>query len=92
MKIKNQINLKQFLGTLGILDKTRHLFMHDRTRIHLDVVKNKDTNYYGLEFEVMMQPGEDLETGNKVAAELIKTFELRDDQLMEGSYFEILNS
>lgn len=81
-----------FPGTLGILDKTRHLFMYDRTRIHLDVVKNKDSNYYGLEFEVMMQPDEDIETGNKVAAELIKIFELKDDQLMEGSYFEILNS
>jgi len=65
--------------------------MYDRTRIHLDVVKNKDTNFYGLEFEVMMRPDEDIETGNKITAELIKTFELREDQLMEGSYFEILN-
>lgn len=66
--------------------------MYDRSRIHLDVVKNKGSNYYGLEFEVMMRPDEDIEIGNKVAADLIKTFELRDNQLMEGSYFEILNS
>ncbi|KAL7016011.1 hypothetical protein ACKWTF_016773 [Chironomus riparius] len=84
--------LNESIGTLGILDKTRHLFMYDRTRIHLDVVKNKGSNYYGLEFEVMMRPDEDIEIGNKVAADLIKTFELRDNQLMEGSYFEILNS
>lgn len=66
--------------------------MHSRTRIHLDVVKNKDTNYYGLEFEVMMEPSEDIEAGNEVAAELIKVFELKPEQLMEGSYFELLNS
>ena len=65
--------------------------MHDRTRIHLDVVKNQNANYYGMEFEVMMQPDEDLEVGNKTAEELMKIFELKADQLSEGSYFEILN-
>jgi adenylate cyclase class IV len=86
-KLKNLIP-----GTLGILDKTRHLFMHDRTRLHLDVVKNKGAAYYGLEFEVMLQPDEDIETGNQVAEELMKIFELKKEQLMEGSYFEILNA
>lgn len=66
--------------------------MHDRTRIHLDVVKNKNSYYYGMEFEVIMQPEEDLEIGNKIAEELKKNFELKKDQLTEGSYFEILNS
>jgi adenylate cyclase class IV len=67
--------------------------MHDRTRIHLDVVSTKsDENYYGLEFEVMMEASEDLEVGNKIAEELMSTFELKPDQLLEGSYFEILNT
>lgn len=85
--------LDESIGTLGVLDKTRHLFMHEgRTRIHLDVVKNNSANYYGMEFEVMMQPGEDLEKGNQIAEELMKVFELKKDQLLEGSYFEILNA
>jgi adenylate cyclase class IV len=66
--------------------------MHDRTRIHLDEVKNKEATYYGLEFEVQLSPDEDIEAGNKVADELLKTFQLKKEQLMEGSYFEILNA
>lgn len=65
--------------------------MYDRTRIHLDVVKNKEENYYGMEFEVMLRDEEKLENGNKVAEELMKIFELKEDQLLEGSYFEIIN-
>lgn len=85
--------LHESCGTLGDLDKTRHLFIHEgRTRIHLDVVKNKGANYYGMEFEVMLKPSEDLELGNQIAEELMTAFKLRKDQLLEGSYFEILNT
>lgn len=87
--LKFLLNLHK--GTLGVLDKTRHLFMHDRTRIHLDEVKNKGSNYYGIEFEVIMKTGEELEVGQKVAEELMEIFQLKQDQLLEGSYFEILN-
>lgn len=85
--------LDESIGILGVLDKTRHLFMHNgRTRIHLDIVKNNSSNYYGMEFEVMMQPGEDIELGNTIAEKLMKVFELKKEQLLEGSYFEILNA
>jgi adenylate cyclase class IV len=85
--------LDESCGTLGALDKTRHLFIHEgRTRLHLDVVNNKGSNYYGMEFEVMLKPSEDLEMGNKIAEQLIEAFKLRKDQLLEGSYFEILNA
>lgn len=84
--------LDESVGTLGILDKTRHLFMHEgRTRIHLDVVKNKGTCFYGIEFEVLMKPNEELDLGNKIAEELMTVFKLEQGQLLEGSYFEILN-
>lgn len=76
-----------------MLDKTRYLFINERrTRIHLDVVKNNGVNYYGLEFEVVMQPNEDIEIGNLISKELMDLFELKPDQLLEGSYFEILNA
>jgi adenylate cyclase class IV len=81
------------VGILGNLDKTRYLFMHEnRTRIHLDIVKNSGNNYYGMEFEVMMKPHESIELGNEIAEKLMKSFELNKDQLLEGSYFEILNA
>ena len=87
--------LEESVGILGVLDKTRHVFIHNgRTRIHIDRVdvKNAEADYFGLEFEVMMQPGEDLAVGNKIADELQKEFQLKSDQLLEGSYFEILNN
>lgn len=64
----------------------------DKTRIHLDVVKSNGPDFYGMEFEVMMQPEEDIELGNKIAEELTAAFKLQPDQLLEGSYFEILNA
>lgn len=85
--------LDESVGTLGALDKTRHLFIHNnRTRIHLDVVKNNGSNFYGMEFEVVMEPSEELALGNQIADELTKVFKLKNEQLLEGSYFEILNS
>ena len=85
--------LDESIGILGNLDKTRYLFIHEgRTRIHLDIVKNTGNNYYGMEFEVMMKEDEDLELGNEIAEKLMKSFELKKEQLLEGSYFEILNA
>lgn len=85
--------LNKSVGTLGVLDKTRHLFIHEgRTRIHLDIVKTNGADYYGMEFEVMLEPGEELALGNQIADDLMKVFKLEKEQLLEGSYFEILNT
>lgn len=86
--------LNDSVGQLGVLDKTRYLFMtrDNKTRIHLDVVKNNGTDFYGMEFEVMLKEGEDIALGNKIADELTAAFKLQPDQLLEGSYFEILNA
>lgn len=85
--------LDESIGVLGNLDKTRYLFIHEgRTRIHLDIVKNNNSNFYGMEFEVMMKDGEDIELGNEIAEKLLKSFHLEKHQLLTGSYFEILNS
>jgi hypothetical protein len=35
-----------------------------------------------MEFEVCMNEGEDLELGNEIAEKLMKSFELRKDQLV----------
>lgn len=86
--------LNDSLGTLGALDKTRFLFMtrDNKTRIHLDIVKNNNQDFFGMEFEVMMKPEEDLELGNKIADELTAAFKLEAGQMLEGSYFELLNA
>lgn len=46
-------NMTDLLGFSGFLDKTRHLFIYEeRTRIHIDEVKNGESVFYGMEFEV----------------------------------------
>lgn len=85
--------LDESIGILGNLDKTRHLFIHEgRTRLHFDIVKNSGKNFYGMEFEVMMKEGEEIELGNEIAERLMKSFKINKEQLLEGSYFEILNA
>lgn len=85
--------MEKSIGIMGNLNKTRYLFIHDqKTRLHFDIVENKGTNYYGMEFEVQMKPEESIENGNKIAEQLMKQFELKPEQLLEGSYFEIMNS
>lgn len=57
-------------GVLGVLAKTRYLYMYQkRTRVHLDLVKNERTGgvYYGMEFEVMLEPHEDTSVGEEIA-------------------------
>lgn len=87
--------LSESNGILGVLAKTRHLYMYQkRTRIHLDVVKDerKNRDYFGMEFEVLLEPHEDVSVGEEIAGKLLKEFELSNEQLQTKSYFEILNS
>lgn len=79
--------LKDSIGFKGIVDKTRHLFLHKQTRIHLDEVK--DLGYF-LEFEVVLKPEESVEFGQQIAQELMDVFELKKDQLLEGAYMDQL--
>jgi adenylate cyclase class IV len=87
--------LNESNGTLGVLVKTRHLFMYQgRTRIHLDIVKNEldGSDFYGMEYEVCLNENEEPSEGEKVAKFLLNEFQIKDDQLCTKSYFEILNN
>lgn len=79
--------LRQSNGTLGVLAKTRHLFLHGQTRIHLDEVK--DLGHF-MEFEVCLKPDQSLEQGQVIAEELSKEFGIKEEDLMTGSYFDAL--
>lgn len=86
--------LSESNGILGVLMKTRQLHIYQkRTRVHLDIVKDvkNDRDYYGMEFEVMLEAHENCSVGEEIAKQLLKDFELTDGQLQTKSYFEILN-
>ncbi|KAH8315947.1 hypothetical protein KR074_003656 [Drosophila pseudoananassae] len=79
--------LRQSNGVLGVLAKTRHLFLHGQTRIHLDEVQHLG---HFMEFEVCLKPEQTLEEGQAIAEELSKEFGIKEEDLMTGSYFDAL--
>lgn len=87
--------LKKSNGVLGVLSKTRYLFMYEkRTRIHLDIVRDelKNCDYFGMEFEVLLEASEETSTGEDVAQVLLKKFNISEEMLRKQSYFEILQN
>lgn len=82
--ILNQI-LQSSLGILGEVKKTRFLFLHEQTRIHLDRVDGLGTF---LEFEVCLKPEETIEYGTNIANALRKTFKIDDGDLLNNAYMD----
>lgn len=75
------------IGVKGEVRKSRHLFLYDQTRIHLDQVEGLG-NF--LEFEVCLRPDETTEHGTTVANEMMKLFEIKENDLMAGAYLDEL--
>ncbi|KAH8273533.1 hypothetical protein KR018_012395 [Drosophila ironensis] len=79
--------LRQSNGALGVLAKTRHLFLCGQTRIHLDEVQ--DLGHF-MEFEVCLRPEQTPEQGQAIAEQLSQEFGIAEADLMTGSYFDAL--
>ncbi|XP_054725637.1 uncharacterized protein LOC129235680 [Anastrepha obliqua] len=79
--------LAQSNGIKGVLEKKRYLFIHGQTRIHMDKVMNLG-NF--MEFEVCLRPDQTVEEGQEIANELMKTFNIDEEDLMVGAYFDEL--
>ena len=77
-------------GSLGYLELIRHLHIYERTNIFVDVLKNKERIFYGMEFEIKLEPEEDIEVGKKIAEDLMKKFKINKNQLLKESYIEVL--
>jgi len=75
-------------GKIGRVRKKRTLFLVGRTRIHLDRVE--DLGEF-LELEVVLEHEEPLETGEAVAKDLMAKLGIRQDQLIEGAYVDLLS-
>jgi predicted adenylyl cyclase CyaB len=74
-------------GEVGRVRKRRVLFMVGRTRIHLDRVEGLGDF---LELEVVLGDGEDADTGEAVAKDLMEKLGIRPHQLVEGAYIDLL--
>lgn len=74
-------------GVKGVLKKSRLLFIHNQTRIHLDKVDDLG-NF--MEFEVCLRPEQAIEEGEAIAKELMEVFCIAPEDLMSHSYVEEL--
>jgi predicted adenylyl cyclase CyaB len=79
--------LSQAYGQSGRVQKRRTLFLVGRTRVHLDEVK--DLGYF-LELEVVLEDGEAAEVGVQEALLLMARLGVRESQLIEGAYVDLL--
>ncbi len=78
--------LSQALGIVGVVRKTRQLFLVGQTRIHLDEVEGLGTF---AELEVVMQPGQTLDEGKSIATDLMWRLGIRQEELVDGSYIDL---
>ena len=79
--------LASALGILGVIRKTRWLYMAGQTRIHLDSVEQLG---WFVELEVMLSAGQTVEEGTSIAYELMKKLEIPQENLVECAYIDLL--
>lgn len=75
-------------GQAGRVRKHRTLFEIGKTRVHLDEVEGLG---HFLELEVVLADGESANKAVLAAHQWMKRFEINPDQLIEGSYVELLS-
>lgn len=80
--------LSDSCGVKGIVQKVRHLYLVDQTRIHLDKVEGLDGAF--LELEVVMREDQSAEDGKRVAEELMEKLNVVEADLMAGAYLDLL--
>jgi len=79
--------LTSALGVRSIIRKRRQIFLWGNVRIHLDEVEGSG---HFLEFEAVLGPGIDDKAGHAQLIDLVKRFEVQDDDLLAGSYSELV--
>ncbi|MGH6755274.1 MAG: class IV adenylate cyclase [Bradyrhizobium sp.] len=81
------------MSICGEVRKKRLVFLSEkfggRTRIHLDEVKGLGQF---LELEVVLQPGQTPEDGERIAGEFRVALDIQDEDLIELAYFDLLTA
>lgn len=81
--------LSSALGVIGTVEKRRRVYIVDRTRVHLDRVESLGEF---MELEVVLKDGEAVEAGVDVANSLMKTLDIRQENLVSCAYIDLLQT
>lgn len=79
--------LSAALGARQTVQKTRVLLHVGQTRIHLDTVAGLGSF---VELEVVLREGQPAEEGHRIARELMSALGIRQEDLVEGAYADLL--
>ncbi len=82
-----RLMLNNALGIVGVVRKTRELFLVGQTRIHLD-----DVEGLGMfaELEVVMQAGQSIEEATSISMQLMRKLNIEEADLIECAYMDLL--
>jgi len=80
--------LSKTLGVIGVVKKTRTLYLIGQTRVHIDEVEGLGSF---LELEVVLQPGQSEIIGKAVAERLLSEFGIDKQQLIPEAYVGLLS-
>ena len=81
--------LERALGVLIVVSKTRRLYLDGRVRIHVDSVRSLGDF---IEFEAVLEEGENEELANLRLSELLREFSIDPEDLIEESYCGLLQA
>ena len=81
--------LARSLGIRGVVNKQRWLYLVGPTRIHLDQVEGLGAF---MELEVVLKAGDTLADGQVIAADLMLQLGIQEQDLIEGSYIDLLEN
>ncbi len=81
--------LKAALGEVGTVRKRRTLYLVGQTRIHLDEVDGLGD---WLELEVVLEPGQSVDHGARIAHELMEAIGVREEDLEARAYVDLLTA
>lgn len=90
-RVDDPVSLREILtrsyGVRAIVEKERLLFLHGRTRIHLDQVEGLGSF---LELEVVLANNNDLAVGQQEAETLMSGLGIERDWLIDRAYVDLL--
>ncbi|RUS86407.1 hypothetical protein EGW08_005857 [Elysia chlorotica] len=79
--------LANAMGIKGEVIKTRHLIMHEQTRIHIDDVQGLG---HFMELEVQLREEQTVEDGEKIAEGIMQELGIVKADLIDGAYMDLL--
>lgn len=83
------VALTRSIGVLGDIKKNRFVYIVGQTRIHIDSIDGLGDF---IELEVILDDNQTPEEGQKIAEDIISQLDIKNEDLIAISYFDMLQS